>query len=77
MKLFIKSFLILGVCAILAFTSSRARADITGSISGVVTDPSGAVIPGVTVVATAVSTNVKHTTDYGRERLLRFPCSKR
>ena len=38
-----------------------AWAAITGSISGVVTDPSGAVVPGVTVVATAVSTNVQTT----------------
>jgi Carboxypeptidase regulatory-like domain len=38
-----------------------AWAAITGSISGVVTDPSGAVVPGVTVVATAVSTNVQST----------------
>ena len=34
-------------------------AAITGSISGVVTDPSGAVVPGLTVVATSLSTNVK------------------
>ena len=73
MKLLIKSFLILGVCAILALNSSRARADITGSISGVVTDPSGAVIPGVTVVATAVSTNVKHTTVTDGKGFYAFP----
>ena len=36
-------------------------AAITGSISGVVTDPSGAVIPGLTLVATSLSTNVKTT----------------
>jgi hypothetical protein len=35
---------------------------MTGSISGVVTDSSGAVVPGVTVVATAESTHVQHAT---------------
>src|ERR1700749_354542 len=37
-------------------------AAITGSISGVITDPTGAVTPGVTVVVTNQSTSVKHTT---------------
>ena len=41
--------------------SIAAWASITGSISGVVTDPNGAVVPGVTVVATDVATNIKHT----------------
>ena len=35
---------------------------MTGSISGAVSDSSGAVVPGVPVVATAESTNVQHTT---------------
>ena len=35
---------------------------MTGSISGAVSDSSGAVLPGVPVVATAESTNVQHTT---------------
>jgi hypothetical protein len=34
-------------------------ASITGSISGVVTDPSGAVIPGASVTATDAATGVK------------------
>jgi hypothetical protein len=38
-----------------------AWASITGSISGVVTDPSGAVIAGVSVVATNTQTGVKTT----------------
>jgi len=36
-----------------------AWAAITGSISGVVTDPAGAVVPGVKVIATSVSTSVQ------------------
>ena len=39
--------------------ATAAWSAITGSISGVVTDPSGAIIPGVRVVAIAVSTNVQ------------------
>jgi Carboxypeptidase regulatory-like domain len=50
-----------GVVAVVFLGTLAAWAAITGSISGVVTDPSGAVVPGVTVVATAVSTNVQST----------------
>ena len=62
MKSNIKIFLLclLGVTVILS--ASISRADITGSISGVITDPSGAVIPGVTVTAIANSTNTQRTT---------------
>jgi len=38
-----------------------ASASITGSISGVVTDPSGAVIADVTVEATNAQTGIKTT----------------
>jgi hypothetical protein len=48
-----------GIALAVIFSTLSAWAAITGSISGVVTDPSGAVVPGVTVVATAVSTNVQ------------------
>src|ERR1700728_4874949 len=48
-----------GVAIAVLLGTLTANAAITGSISGVVTDPSGAVLPGVTVVATAVSTNVQ------------------
>ena len=47
--------------ATLLFGSIAVWAAITGSISGVVTDPSGAIVPGVTVVATSLSTNVQST----------------
>ena len=36
-------------------------ASITGSISGVVTDPSGAVVSGATVVATNIQTGITNT----------------
>jgi hypothetical protein len=57
----IKSILISTVAVILVLGASAARADIKGSISGVITDPSGALVPGVTVVATALSTNIQYT----------------
>src|ERR1700759_3091881 len=50
-----------------------AWAAITGSISGVVTDPSGAVMPGLTVVATSVSTNVKATSVTDSKGFYSFP----
>ena len=50
-----------------------ANAAITGSISGVVTDPSGAVVPGVTVVATSVSTNVQSKAVTDSKGFYRFP----
>jgi len=43
------------------FTTILAWSSITGSISGVVTDPSGAVISGASVVATNTQTGVKAT----------------
>ena len=42
-------------------TPARAQLD-TGSISGIVTDPSGAVVPGAQVMATESSTGTKYTT---------------
>src|ERR1700729_359674 len=57
MARFIRLGFLLGALLVTATT----WAAITGSISGVVTDPSGAVIPGLTVVATSLTTNVKTT----------------
>ncbi len=50
-----------GVVTAVLLGTFTANAAITGSISGVVTDPSGAVVPGVKVVATSVTTNVQST----------------
>ncbi len=49
------------VCAVGAIAVSSAFAGITGSISGVVSDPSGAVIAGATIVATNTQTGVRTT----------------
>ncbi len=48
----------------------RLYAAITGSISGIVTDPSGALIPGITVVATSASTNIQPRGGHGFKGLL-------
>jgi Carboxypeptidase regulatory-like domain len=51
----------LGVFLVLLLGAVAARASITGSVSGVVTDPSGAVIPGVRVVAQNVQTGIRQS----------------
>ena len=48
-------------------------AAITGSISGVISDASGAVVPGVAVVATNGATGVKHTTVTDTKGFYSFP----
>ena len=55
------------------FPAIAAWAAITGSISGVITDTSGAVVPGVTVVATSESTGVKHSTVTDGKGFYSFP----
>src|SRR6202046_2893586 len=69
MARFIRLGFLLG--ALLGTTTTWAA--ITGSISGVVTDPSGAVIPGLTVVATSVSTNEKTTAVTDSKGFYSFP----
>lgn len=67
-----RAFLLVLV-VVATFGAVVAWAAITGSISGVVTDPSGAVVPGVTVVATSISTNVQHTTVTDSKGFYGFP----
>src|SRR3984885_4785307 len=69
MARFIRLGLLLG--ALLGTTTTWAA--ITGSISGVVTNPSGAVIPGLTVGATRVSTNEKTTPVTDSKGFYSFP----
>jgi hypothetical protein len=52
---------VVAVLAFVLFALALASASITGSISGVVTDKSGAVISGATVVATDTLTGVQTT----------------
>jgi Carboxypeptidase regulatory-like domain len=50
-----------GLVLTLLLACAAGWGSITGSISGVVTDPSGAVIPGVTVIARNVQTGIRQT----------------
>jgi hypothetical protein len=59
--------------ALCLFPAIMAWAAITGSISGVITDAGGAVIPGVTVVATSESTGIKHSTVTDAKGFYSFP----
>src|SRR3984885_351729 len=52
---------LVAVVAFVLFALASASASITGSISGVVTDRSGAVVAGATVVATDTQTGVQTT----------------
>jgi hypothetical protein len=49
------------ICLLLAAGALAAQIGGTGSIQGVISDPSGAVIPGATVTCTNVATGVKTT----------------
>jgi hypothetical protein len=74
MKSFIKTCaIVLTACSFVLCSSNATWADITGSISGIVTDPSGAIVPGATVVATALSTNVQRTTVTDAKGFYAFP----
>ena len=73
MNRFVRFVSFAGVTAGVLLGTVAAWAAITGSISGVVTDPTGAVVPGVTVVATAVSTNVQSTAVTDAKGFFNFP----
>lgn len=63
-------FVVLTICAVPVALWAQAN---TGAISGIVTDPNGAVIPEVTVVATQVNTGLKFTTKTTGAGLYAFP----
>jgi len=58
---FLRPVLKLSACTSVVLVATVAWAAITGSISGVITDPSGAVLVGTTVVATSQETGVQST----------------
>ncbi len=61
------------LCAVLWAGLAQAQGVTTGSLSGVVKDPDGAVVPGVTVVAVLEATNTRYATvtdTSGRFRIL-------
>jgi hypothetical protein len=61
------------LAVMMLFFVSSAYAAITGVISGTVTDPTGAVIPGATIVALEVQTGVKHTVVSDSRGFYSFP----
>src|SRR6266550_3296650 len=77
-EMHIRNTLVPGAVTTLLFLFT-ARADVTGSILGIVHDPSGAVISGVTVTATNAGTNQTRskTSDVtGEYRLLALPIGR-
>jgi len=60
-------------CLCLGFSATSLHAQGYGTISGSVTDPSGAVVTGATVVATQVQTGATTTTDTGKDGRFVFP----
>ena len=61
MNRFLRLVLTLSAYAAVLVVATAAWADITGSISGVITDPNGAVLVGASVVATNQETGVQST----------------
>src|SRR5437899_3567881 len=73
----LRSWLLVACAAVMS--SSALLADVTGSILGVVTDPTAAVVQGVQITATNVDTNLatETTTDSaGQYRLLSLPIGR-
>ncbi len=68
-----KSVLGLIAAAAVFLTALPANASITGSISGTVTDPSGAVLVGVKVTVTSVSTGIESKAVTDAKGFYRFP----
>src|SRR5450755_3507598 len=67
--------ILLALCT-LVFSVPTLRADVTGSVLGVVHDSSGAVVSGAKIVATNVQTNLKQETVSGTDgafRILALP----
>jgi hypothetical protein len=60
--------LLLAICPAVAWAQS-----FNSSISGTVTDPSGAVVPGVDITATSVGTKAVSRTVTGQDGLFNFP----
>lgn len=73
MNRFIRRVVIGAVSAAVLLGAVLVWADITGSISGFVFDPSGAVVSGATLEVTSVATNVKHTTTSDSKGFYSFP----
>ena len=64
---------VLGVAMLLAASVVPGRAQTEGGISGLVTDSSGAAIPGATVTVTNTATSGTRNTTTNAEGLYTFP----
>jgi hypothetical protein len=65
--------LVASVLCSLSFAGRLSAQAVSGTITGLVTDPSGAVIPGVAMTATDVATGITHTATTGSEGTYSFP----
>ena len=70
MKQVVRHFLSLGALLIL---SASALAQSTATLSGIVTDPSGAVVPNAEVNVTSLATGVDRVTSTNTDGLYSFP----
>src|SRR5262245_11426553 len=67
-------WILLSLLLMLSFSEgSLAAQEITGSINGVVSDPTGALIPGVKVTVTNTGTNVSKSVITGASGAYRVP----
>jgi Carboxypeptidase regulatory-like domain/TonB dependent receptor-like, beta-barrel len=64
---------LLSVLCMLCLGAGLAWADITGSISGIVTDSSGSIIPGATVTATNTQTGIRSVVRTDQKGFYSFP----
>src|SRR5215813_5782654 len=71
-----RKFVLVLIVLIMLASVSSVRADVTGSILGVVHDRSGGAVAGAQVVATNIATNLKQETESGSDgsfRILAMP----
>jgi len=68
----LKHLLVLSVITSLLLPALMAQSAGTGALTGTVTDPSGAVVPNVTVTATNIDTNQTRTSVTGADGTYRF-----
>lgn len=64
---------LLTICAVVLLATTLAWAAITGAISGIITDSTGAVVPGVTVIATEEATGIQSTAVTDAKGFYSFP----
>ena len=69
-----RTFLVLFVAFLVLAASGVAWSQtVQGVITGTITDPTGAVVPGATVTITNVGTNISQSTTTGGDGSYRFP----